>query len=52
MASATANPELRKKLNDLGLIPAYAPSSSAKARIEKDLPFMRAVAARTGNKAE
>ena len=52
LASVMANPELRKKLNDLGLIPAYAPSQSVKARIEKDLPFMRAVAARTGIKAE
>ena len=47
-----ANPELRKKLNDLGLIPAYEPSATVKARIEKDLPFMRAVVARTGIKAE
>ena len=52
LASVMASPELRKKLNDLGLIPAYAPSGSVKARIEKDLPFMRAVAARTGIKAE
>ena len=52
LASVMANPELQKKLNNLGLIPAYAPSQSVKARIEKDLPFMRAVAARTGIKAE
>ena len=52
LVSVMSNPELRKKLNDLGLIPAYAPSQSVKARIEKDLPFMRAVAARTGIKAE
>ena len=52
MASVMATPELRKKLNDLGLIPAYAPGQSVKTRIEKDLPFMRAVAARTGIKAE
>ena len=52
LASVMASPELQKKLNNLGLIPAYAPSQSVKARIEKDLPFMRAVAARTGIKAE
>ena len=52
LASVMASQELRKKLNDLGLIPAYAPSQVVKARIEKDLPFMRAVAARTGIKAE
>jgi tripartite-type tricarboxylate transporter receptor subunit TctC len=52
LASVMAHPELRKKLNDLGLIPAYAPGQSVRARIEKDLPFMRAVAARTGIKAE
>ena len=52
LASVMANPKLPEKLNDLGLIPAYAPSGSVKARIEKDLPFMRAVAARTGIKAE
>ena len=52
LASVMSNPELRKKLHDLGLIPAYGPSQSVKTRIEKDLPFMRAVAARTGIKAE
>ena len=52
LASVMASSELRQKLNDLGLIPAYGPSSSVKARIEKDLPYMRAVAARTGIKAE
>ena len=52
LASVMASLELRQKLTDLGLIPAYGPSSSVKARIEKDLPFMRAVAARTGIKAE
>ena len=52
LASVMASSELRLKLTDLGLIPAYGPSSSVKARIEKDLPFMRAVAARTGIKAE
>ena len=52
LASVMANSELRQKLNDLGLIPAYGPSSSVKARIERDLPFMRAVAARTEIKAE
>ena len=52
LASVMASSELRQKLTDLGLIPAYGPSSSVKARIEKDLPFMRAVAARTGIKAE
>ena len=52
LASVMASPDLRKKLNDLGLIPAYAPGASVKTRIEKDLPFMRAVAARTGLKVE
>ena len=52
LASVMANLELRNKLNDLGLIPAYAPSGNVKARIEKDLPFMRAVAARTGINVE
>ena len=52
LASVMAGPKPRKKLNDLGLIPAYAPSGSVKARIEKDLTFMRAVAARIGIKAE
>ena len=52
LASVMASSELRQKLDDLGLIPAYGPSSSVKARIERDLPFMRAVAARTGIKAE
>ena len=52
LASVMASSELRQKLNDLGLIPAYGPSSSVKARIERDLPFMRAVAARTEIKAE
>ena len=52
LASVMASPEIRKKLNDVGLIPAYAPGINVKTRIEKDLPFMRAVAARTGLKVE
>ena len=52
LASVMASPEIRKKLNDVGLIPAYAPGINVKTRIEKDLPFMRAVAARTGLKIE
>ena len=52
LASVMASPEIRKKLNDVGLIPAYAPGINVKNRIEKDLPFMRAVAARTGLKIE
>ena len=52
LASVMASPEIRKKLNDVGLVPAYAPGLSVKTRIEKDLPFMRAVAARTGLKIE
>jgi tripartite-type tricarboxylate transporter receptor subunit TctC len=52
LVSAMANPELRKKLNDVGLIPAYASSQSVKERIGKDLPFMRAVAARANITSE
>lgn len=52
LASVMSNPELRKKLKDVGLIPAYANGQGVKQRIEKDLPFMRAVAVRTGIKAE
>ena len=52
LASVMTSPEIRKKLNDVGLIPAYAPGLSVRTRIEKDLPFMRAVAARTGLKVE
>ena len=52
LASVMASPEIRKKPNDVGLVPAYAPGLSVKTRIEKDLPFMRAVAARTGLKIE
>lgn len=47
-----ASPDIRKKLNYVGLIPAYLPGTNEKTHIEKDLPFMRAVADRTGLKVE
>jgi len=52
LASVMASPEPRRKLNDLGLIPAYASSQGVKTHIEKDLPLMRDVAGQTGIKAE
>lgn len=52
LAHVMADAELRKKLSDMGFIPAYAPSQKVTERIEKDLPHMRAVAARAGIKAE
>ncbi|MDR7375436.1 tripartite-type tricarboxylate transporter receptor subunit TctC [Rhodoferax ferrireducens] len=43
---------MRKRLVDLGLTPAYADSAAMRARIEHELPAMRAVAARADIRAD
>ncbi|UUZ65155.1 tripartite tricarboxylate transporter substrate binding protein [Polaromonas sp. P1-6] len=52
LESVMASPELRKKLDDVGLIPAYGPGQAVKDRVERELPQMRAVAARANIKAD
>ncbi len=46
LADTMASAEFRKKLVDLGLTPAWANGEGLRARIERELPVMRAVAAR------
>lgn len=52
LESVMASPELRKKLDNVGLIPAYGPGQAVKERVERELPQMRAVAARANIKAD
>lgn len=52
LESVMASPELRKKLDNVGLIPAYGPGQAVKDRVERELPQMRAVAARANIKAD
>ncbi|MFC5522061.1 Bug family tripartite tricarboxylate transporter substrate binding protein [Polaromonas jejuensis] len=52
LESVMANPELRKKLDSVGLIPAYGPGQAVKDRVERELPQMRAVAARANIRAD
>lgn len=47
LADGMADPALRKKLVDIGLSPAWGPGSALQERIERELPLMRAVAARS-----
>jgi len=46
LADTMASAEFRKKLVDLGLTPSWANGDGLRARIERELPVMRAVAAR------
>lgn len=46
LADTMASAEFRKKLVDLGLTPSWASGDGLRARIERELPVMRAVAAR------
>ena len=46
LGDVMADPALRKKLVDIGLSPAWGPGSALQERIERELPQMRAVAAR------
>lgn len=52
LESVMASPELRKKLDNVGLIPAYGPGQAVKERVERELPLMRAVAARANIRAD
>ena len=47
LADVMAEPALHKKLVDIGLSPAWGPGSALQERIERELPLMRAVAARS-----
>jgi tripartite-type tricarboxylate transporter receptor subunit TctC len=48
LGDVMADPALHKKLVDIGLSPAWGPGSALRERIERELPQMRAVAARAG----
>ncbi|MGH6627676.1 MAG: Bug family tripartite tricarboxylate transporter substrate binding protein [Burkholderiaceae bacterium] len=52
LETVMASPELRKRLDDVGLIPAYGPGQAVKQRVERELPQMRAVAARANIRAD
>lgn len=47
LADVASTPEMRKKLADIGLTYAYGNGAALKARIDEELPRMRAVAARS-----
>jgi len=46
LADVMADPVLHKRLVDIGLSPAWGPGKALQERIERELPLMRAVAAR------
>ena len=52
LAATMSDPEIRSKLIASGLEHAYEPGDAVAARIEDELPRMRAVAQRAGIKAE
>jgi tripartite-type tricarboxylate transporter receptor subunit TctC len=46
LADVMASAELKKKMLDLGLTPAWGNGEALRSRVERELPLMRAVAAR------
>ncbi|MDR6729004.1 Bug family tripartite tricarboxylate transporter substrate binding protein [Delftia lacustris] len=52
LADTMAEPAMKKKLVDIGLSPAWGPGSALQERIERELPQMRAVAARADIKVD
>lgn len=48
LADVMADPAVRTRLVDVGLTPAWGPGSVVTERVERELPQMRAVAARSG----
>lgn len=52
LAEVASTPEMRKKLADIGLTYAYGNGAALKARIEEELPRMRAMAARSDIKVD
>ncbi len=52
LADVMASSELRKKLVDVGLTPAWGSPVALRARIERELPAMRALAVRADIQAE
>ncbi|MGR4872377.1 Bug family tripartite tricarboxylate transporter substrate binding protein [Variovorax sp. LARHSF232] len=52
LAEVANTPQMRKKLVDIGLTPAWGNGAALKARIEQELPRMRALAARANIKMD
>lgn len=52
LAEVANTPEMKKKLTDIGLTHAYGNGAALKARIEEELPRMRAMAARSDIKVD
>lgn len=52
LADVSAQPAMQQKMKDLGLVPTPGDGAALAARVEKELPQMRAVAARAGIKPD
>ena len=52
LADVMAVPEMQRKLVDIGLTPTWGPGSALRERVERELPLMRAVAARANIREE
>jgi tripartite-type tricarboxylate transporter receptor subunit TctC len=52
LGDTMADPAMKKKLVDIGLSPAWGPGSALQERVERELPQMRAVAARSDIKVD
>lgn len=52
LADVSAMPAIQQKMKSLGLVPAPGDGAAVTARVERELPQMRAVAARSGIKAD
>ena len=52
LADVMATPEMQRKLVDMGLTPSWGPGSALRERVERELPQIRAVAARANIQAE
>src|SRR6218665_3405942 len=48
LADTMASAALKKKMQDLGLTPAWGNGAALRERVQRELPMMRAVAARAG----
>jgi tripartite-type tricarboxylate transporter receptor subunit TctC len=52
LADVAATPEMKKKLGELGLVAAYGNGAALAARVDRELPVMRAVALRASIRAD
>ncbi|MEH3085180.1 MAG: tripartite tricarboxylate transporter substrate binding protein [Xylophilus ampelinus] len=52
LAEVMADPDMRRKLQDIALTPMHAPGAAVTAQVEQELPQMRALAQRADIRAE